>query len=943
MDIEAVEDGRSLHSFTPVRRRESTINKRQFQGDQEQEWTAARCHRLLRVLTSRVAILNKELSRFSSVAQNEKEQTREISKREKGAASTRADADWARARTRIRQTYSKKGTRIDNDLQKNIRKPRGPSAKGRQSLIPGEIAVPTPILARARGELLAEEVLVKAHDDGALREPVRRNKRARTRYLAIDGESNFQLSESLLELRRRITATRYSTYEGIYNGLEALLRATTTTQSRRKGPDSLLAMSLRAMPRYIIQQQALLQAHMEKTGSKSAIENRDISAEIYGELETLGTFGNGWKRLRTIVRSHGIQVVSDAILAGLLDVEFSGALIALCVNISAVEEAQTLLSVLLTITPCLGPKTTYDIPCRPVAMLCKYTEHTGRYSFQYKQLSRMVSNGILPVEWLATKEFGPVWTRVIHSLAPSSDHVEAMIFLDLALAMLSVTGTPSARKMGGAIIEAARNTFSSLLTILSSVVILSRGAETSGLSKEIGSSREYEHVSSLLRSCLVQQSHSNIALTRPSPLILLANLFAHDVDGISADFLDSLGQMAQQDDGFAASSLMYSSVVDFICLVARCCGRGTSNSGFEHLQHLHLLLESFINDIEGGNALKGLIIDSAFAFAQKVPDHKHIDYATAMDERFCERRFGEHGLLAEPTSNFEELKTGFRWEEGIGEWVTATPAIHIAKRSIVEASCDSEDDTPFRPPPKLRRAKCLVKESTVNCSLVHTDGYVDVSDMSIEKSEGVLDELGSVLDNDGPADHESSPGSDDESATQSQSSSLFLSDELTGSTSDVEGSLIEASYISNHSSSIIATDRPSFERHHDAVDRAPRLSRRLFRDTRDWSLFDEGFTTLTSPLLPNENSDSEVQRGYVDRAPRLGRRALRSSQAWQMFDESDDELSFLSVSSQGDQVLQDITNTAVSSSRCLRRANQPPMQKRSVPVPRTDSEDELCI
>jgi hypothetical protein len=942
MDIEAFEEGRSLHSFTPVRRRESTINTMQFQGDQEQEWTAARCHRLLRALTSRVAILNKELARFSSVAQNEKEPTRENAKRGKGTAGARADADWTRARTRIRQTYSKKGTRTDNDPQKNIRKPRGPSAKGRKSLIPGEIAVPTPILARARGELLAEEGPVKVHSDGVLREPVRRSKRARTRYLAIDGESNFQLSESL-ELRRRITATRYSTYEGIYSGLEALLRATTTTQSRRRGPDSLLAMSLRAIPRYITQQQALLQAHIEKTGSKSAIENRDISAEMYDELETLGTSGNGWKRLRTIVRSHGIQVVSDAIRAGLLDVEFSGALIALCVNISAIEEAQTLLSVLLTITPCPGPKTTYDIPCRPVAMLCKFTEHTGQYSFQYRQLSDMVSNGVLPAEWLATKEFGPVWTRVIHSLAPSSDHVDAIIFLDLALAMLSTTRTPSTQETSGAIIEAARNTFSSLLTILSSVVILSRGAEPSGLSKEIGSSREYEHVSSLLRSRLVQQSHSNIAFTRPSPLILLANLFAHDLDEISADFIDSLGQMVQQDDDFAASSPMYSSVVDFICLVARCCGRGTSNSGFEHLQRLHLLLESFIHDIEGGNALKGLIVDSAFAFAQKVPDHKHIDYATAMDEKFCERRFGEYSLLAESTSDSEELKTGFRWEEGIGEWVTTTPAIRIAKRSIAEASCDSENDTPFRPPLKLRRAKCLAKGSTVNSSLVPTDGYVDISNMSTENSEGVLDELGSGLDSDRSADHESSTGSGDESATQSQSSSLFLSDELTGSISGVKGSLIETSYILDHSSPIITTDRPSFGRRHEAVDRAPRLSRRLFHDTGDWSLFDEGFTTSTSPLLPDESSESEVQRDYVDRAPRLGRRALRSSETWQMFDESDDELSFLSVSAQGGQVLQDITNTAVSSSRCLRKANLSPMQKRSVPVPHTDSEDELCI
>jgi hypothetical protein len=921
MDTEVIEGGPSLYSFTPVRRRESTINTRQFQGDQAQEWTTSRCHRLLRALTSRVAILNKELGRFSSAIQNEKDQVRENSRAGKRTKTTRADADWVQARKRIRQTYSKKGSRTENDSRRNARQARGlPSKKGRQSLVPGEIAVPTPILARARGEPLAEEAPLKVPDARVLEEPARRNKRSRTRYLANGGESHFHLSESLLEMPQRISASRY---EGIYSGLEALLRATTTNglQPKRKGAHSLLSMSLRAIPRYITQQEALLQAHMEKTGSKSAIENRDIATEIYDELETLGSCGIGWKRLKTVVRSHGIQVVSDAIGAGLLDVEFSGALIALCVNTSAIDEAQTLLSTLLTLAPFPGPKTPYDIPCRPLVMLWRFAEHTGRYSFQYRQLSDMVSNDILPVEWLATKEFGPVWTRIVHSLGPSSGNIEAMDFLDLALTMLSVVGASAVPEAHGSVIEAAKNTFSSLLTILSSVVLLSRGAETSDPMKQSGCSYEYEHVSSLLQSSLAKQSHSNAALDRPSPLLLLANLFVHGLDGIMVDLRDSLLrclllQLMQQDAAnLARPSLMYSSAVDFICLVARCCGRGTSTSGFDHLQHLHLLVESFIHDIEGGNILKGLIVDSAFAFAQNVPGRKHIDYASVMDRRFRARRFGdEDSLLVGSTTNCEESKTGFRWEEGIGEWVTATPAIPIVRRRL----------------------------ANVDLSSLYTNRYVDWSDVSIEGAKEALDELGSCLQSDRSR---SSPESNGESADHSRSFSLLLLDESTSSTSDVEVSSIDASYVSDDMLPAVAPDGPSFVKCHETLDRVPRLSRRLFRSTQDWNLFDDDSSVSASPSLPHDNSESEIQRDYIDRAPRLGRRALRSSQAWQIFDESDDELNFHSVSSQGEQVLHDITNTTVSRTRRLRKANPPPKQRRSFrsPVSHTDSEDELCI
>ncbi|KAE9379264.1 hypothetical protein N431DRAFT_434261 [Stipitochalara longipes BDJ] len=950
MAIEGTGEGTNLCSFTPVRRRESTINARLFQGDQEQEWTAARCHRLLRALTSRVAILKKELGHSSSATQHKKEQDPEISRGGKRTANTRADADWVQARKRIRQTYSKKSIRTESGPQENGKRARGLLLKkGRKSMVPGEIAVPTPVLVRARGWPLAEEARQKVTVAG-VKEPVRRT-RSKKGILANNWESHFQLSESLPEMRKRITATRYSTYEGIYSGLEALLRATTTnsTPPKSKGARSLLSMSLRAVPCYITQQEALLQAYMEQTGSKSAIENRDISAEIYDELEGFGSSGNGWKRLKTIVRSHGIRVISDAIYAGLLDVEFAGALIALCVNTSAVDEAQSLLSALLTFAPCPSPRTPYDVPSRPLVMLGKFTEHTGRYSFQYRQLSTMVSNHVMPVEWLATKEFGPVWTRIAYSLAPSLDNIEAMNFLDLTLTKLSDGGVFIIPDTCSAINGAVYNTFSSLLTILSSVVILSKGVELSSPLRELGFSHDYKHVSGLLRGCLAGKSHSNIARSDLNPLLLMANLFVNDAERDSSGFCDSLlhcllRQLGRQYHDSLASSQVYLRVVDFICLVALCCGRGTSTSGFEHLQLLHLLIESVVGDIERGSVFKGLIVDSAFAFAQKVPDRQHIDYATIIDQKFCARRFGDdENDPLRLIGNSKESRTGFRWEEGIGEWVTATPAIAIARRSIAEASLDFENETPFRPPPKAGRIMAFTNEPTVDLPSPCIDEFMDISEVSMEDSEAALDELGSCLESDHSVDHGVFAESDNESAVDCQTHTLLLSDESTGSIFDAEVSIINASCASDGLSPIHIPGSP-VEKRYETLGRVPRLSRRLFGNTEDWSLFHNVSSLSASCTLPDESSDQEVQRDCIDRAPRLGRRALRSSQGWQMFDESDDELSFLSTSSQRDQVLQDITNTTVSRTRHFRQANPPFKQKRSVPslVSHTDSEDELC-
>jgi hypothetical protein len=949
----------NLQTFTPVRRRQSTINTRLFNADPEKEWTTARCHRLLRALTSRVAILKKEISRFAQPGKDTETET--------ATTSRTGDADWTQARKRIRRTYSSRGAKATS---KGPKKP-----KGRKSYLPGEVLVPTPLLARARGEQPDEPARIAVSEELA---PVK-TKRRRTRYTMGVPEGEFQLTKPLRELRQDITAIRYTTYEGIYSGLETLLRATEQDkpETKRKGARSLSSMALRAIPRYVTEQEALLEAHMQETGSKSAIQSRDIATEIYDELESFGTSGYGWPQLRIVIRSHGIGVLHDAIRAGLFDVDFCGVLVSLCIHNSALDEAQSLVSALVSSTQYPQPKTLYDPLSRPVIMLCKFAQHSGHLSFQYRQLAYIISSKSIPIDWLAAKDFGSIWTEAIQLSRSELDNEDALTFLESSLAALALSAEGASMTSHG-MVEAVGNTLSSLLTTFVSIIILSK--ETEDQQELEASTQQHNQFITLLRNCLFAYQHANVKMSSKSILLLLASMFTdQERSGLwepGSDMVEILlTHLEQNGDDFAAISSTYSDSVMFICQVARCCGRGASNFGFEYLEHMHLILKNLVCGRAGTNVLMGLIVDSAFTFAQKVPDRKHLDYAADMDAMYCTRGFNTEASLHNiPVTNDDNENSGFRWEEGISEWVTATPTAEHTKQSLAMDPMSADDwecDTPYRPPQHLRRQ--IELEPIITTLVSSSPSYSQAQDKSSDTYPDVVSSPGpssltnviEISSNDEQSAMDSSTiESEDELAEtslQSMDSSVVAetnvgaadtslqdmdTSAVTETDDEIELSFTEESLFSMESPSLLKTSLAS---NHATVYRAPRLNRKIFGKSDDWQVFDESFDSTTSSLASNVSSEfSGPSREFIDRAPRLGRKAIQGSEAWQLFDESDDELSFLSVSSQG-EALQDVTKTSVNNARRPRQAKPSVIQSKSkagskrIVAPSSDSEDELCI
>ena len=945
----AVHVSSNLHTFTPVRRRYSTINTRLLNGDQEQEWTASRCHRLLRALTSRVAILKKDILRFQSTDKEALDNLRVIVPQ----IPRDGDAERTKTKKRIRQTYSGRGGKNGCSSEATKRGGRGAaSKKERSSMLPGEIIVPTPILARARGDNAPPPSPPFFAQYAPQAEVFRGHKRPRTRFAANDGQNQFQPSETLRDLRQKISASRYTTYEGIYNGLEALLRATikdgSEERSKPKGARSLFSMALHAVPRYITEQEGLLEAHMEATGGKTALNQRDIPTEIYDELESFGTSKHGWRCLKVIVRSHGIQVLCDAVHLGLFDDSFCGLLIALCINTFALEEAQSILSALLASRQYPSPRTLYDTPSRPLSMLSNYTDFTSRASFQFRELSHLISSGLLPFEWLATKAFGPTWTKVMQRLSPGQIDDDAVAFLHNALSLLSSAETSSSTAVSGAVAEAVRNTFSSLLTTLSSIVILSKEDQRKDDFGSANLSNQYEHIIAILGGCLAQSSNADMQI-----LLLLSNLMVQGdnvkQDASESSFIDLLLARLRYTAKSAASS-SYVQAVNFICQVARCCSRVSSSPGLAHLEEMHLLMDAAASEKDGSSLVQGLIVDSAFAFAQRVPDRRHIDYAATLDERYSARRLDVevslHGAILE---DCDDDMSGFRWEEGIGEWVTATPAA-ITKTKAVAAKAfagDSECDTPYRPPPKLRKLESnpavVVHIDSSSFSSPNFDDSVRLHSINESPSGSGSENIDILSENDECAhDEGSNPTSSEDELNSDKSPEKADSEDGDNFSSTIDVSSPDDSIVSHGSTtslaSIASPERP-------LIDKVPRLNRKLLRKSQDWQIFEDSSFSRASSVGSRESPEPTGHRGFIDRVPRLGRRALRSSQSWQLFDDSDDELSILSGSSHSNQAMMDVTSTGEANSRRPRRV-KPSIQQKSrsmITTPLSDSEDELCI
>lgn len=559
---------------------------------------------------------------------------------------------------------------------------------------PGEIVLPTPILRRARGQQLSSPV----------QQPTLTSDRTSTHFtrpLKVPGASRPSSLVSALEaemqpLRGRVSSSKFFLYESILRALHALLTATaeSSPDTTRGGGKSLMDMCLRKIPEYIGELEHWEQQEAEKRGTKSTLQNSEISSDVYDAVEAMLPPGRGCPQLRMVVRAHGLTVVRDALVDGLIDDGFSILLVSLCSKTKSYLEAEKLLEVLVD-RSYPKPKSvgsTFDEVRKlaPLKTLRDFALESGRPQFMLRQLSRLISQQLLPSTWLSTKEFSAIWSGIIKSLSRDGICDDTTAFATLMITTLSSqakTATFTLRPETSDLKSLSQQTLISATAALASLPLLRQGA--GGVA-----AHHLGHISSKV-GYIIQGCMRELRKIRKSGWILtvlhLAAYFigTHQASSKRMNVSELWARVVQNRDRRDGKQ-QYEAATALICYLAQYCGRGIAEPSHHHLSKLCVELDTATATIDEAASRK-VQIDCAFFLAEQTSDLRDLAFAESFN--FATTSDGDN---VKPTSRNKSASSsffGFRWDEGISEWVTETPAVRQRRRfSFPKTSASDSGD-----------------------------------------------------------------------------------------------------------------------------------------------------------------------------------------------------------------------------------------------------------
>jgi hypothetical protein len=683
-------------------------------------WTTSRCNRLLRPLSSKLAKLRKELerprivtteSRSASSAfaikgspQKTTNFTRPANK-PRGFEKAR-DPDWrpgAKPGAGKKTTYGGRGRGRAPALQGN-----GSNTRGDNVSRPGEIAF-TPLISRMGGQLHSSPQIPIS--------PLRKYSKTKGPLLAPMNPPATHVPGEI----RKLT-------QGLSEAYANILQSTTTGgEARWKGTRSLMGACLRKLPSYIELEEHF--ARLDRLEQDVEEEDRDIANEIYEHLETQfeQEHGQGWRPFKCVVRAHATSLICDAITDEVFGLDNVLILVTHCLNTSAWDEAERMLLAYAPLVESVSiPINTradlFDPQKSPYLCSVKSFAHrTGRYRLLYDLLEHMVALELLPLEWLATGSMRPVWDRLVRTITENDRRTLASAYRFFETVTLASIGLPDTRlledEVSGAVSRrfvpssreelrrALDTTFSSLLTVLCSISLVNsnRGDNTG---QEI-----VRRVTWVLDAVVIAMS---IREDIPDELKLLG---AHTDDVqlmaqraiwvVFASYLVHLGSpenpskisldsstsitliswiVAQYLSCIVNLASIFATLPSLISSTARGTGRIWKDDGFDQLQRLVTALTSSSGCRLPHKlwTLKRLALESAREFAHGTGDAEHMTYVRNIEKMMHTQ--GRLVIMQSPQKNESPtVGGGFRWEEGIGEWVTCTPFVRQSiKRQSTE-------------------------------------------------------------------------------------------------------------------------------------------------------------------------------------------------------------------------------------------------------------------
>ena len=636
-------------------------------------------------------------------------------------------------RRRVKHKYSSrtignKGPRKDCDGARNV-----------SCSLPGEVTIATPIITqKARSYKTASEgvgdIIVQDEDRESAAYAAEGRKRRRLQNCPSRRCEGDPVPHDMRQKLRKVVApARWMLIDGLYNGLDALLKGTEKSiRPQSCGARSLFSLCLRRVPDYIAAEQAWHESQDEDDGV-------DVCSEVYNLLENMSsTSKEGWKPLREVVRAHGVEMLSAAIRDGSIDHVVGRGLVFLCIHALAFDEAETLLdSLISSLDATSTPSSVYSKLFDSDATACLgtldvFASRSGRHGFQYRQFEKILRLHIVPIEWVATTEFAPTWGRVIQSISHGDhDHSDAthLLITSVMLACgpadqsasssthklrlswhreprlsivgpsLPLVGRPTRTKNADTGLSSAlNNTISSLMSIMYAISVTQRdqgqqertfGAPDSNKpafallgSLNVDLLREMELRSSLSRN----DSKPTIYMRRRVTVFLALLLLVQEWQGNQKS--DPGISLTTIPDNIAALSNLgeinaleaASQVASVVSSIARCCAKACPGQEFDRLQQFTHHLASIAGDKIASTETRQLFacfaLTTAMEYAQETQNTFHIEWALEVEESVMKDTRALAPTLAKtPHKGDRGAPQGYRWEDGICEWIAKTPKI----------------------------------------------------------------------------------------------------------------------------------------------------------------------------------------------------------------------------------------------------------------------------
>lgn len=443
-----------------------------------------------------------------------------------------------------------------------------------------------------------------------------------------------------------------SSADKVSNAFQDHLKATadltqpSPTRTSRKGARSLVEMCVRQIPVVIEHDEAYMH-------QMNPDENYDAASEMYRWLESEFEIveGAGWRQFRVLARAHGVHLVHSAIHARTLNLENL-----LADSKTALIGEELLESFLLYLQRMDDPKV-----AETMEILINSLEDPAPFLF-FGRLSRFLVVKQLPLAWLSGENFKRYWDLAILNIStPESSSV--VDFLQYYLFNAS---------QATSITAATANTINSLCTILATIAIVT-ASSNSEESMNSSNSTSNAALRSIRMAAIELERQEEPPMARQCAIsLLVADLVCallkirvadENTDTVAKVRLRKLEVLTERTPH--ESPTLRQAAISFLHAVVRCCARA-----YKDADRAHLIFQGVVTRL------------SILADDQLVDGPS---FATRLALEAWADAPGAESILAhlymppaKPASDAHKVGPeipGYRWEHGIGEWVTATPAL----------------------------------------------------------------------------------------------------------------------------------------------------------------------------------------------------------------------------------------------------------------------------